>query len=144
MNRSGESVGAAAHFYKLPPERVVVIHDEIDLAPAKIRVKRGGGAAGHNGIRSIDDHLGADYWRVRLGVGHPGHRDLVRSAVLNPFSREERPLMATLIEAVAEAMPLLVAGLPTEDVNRFLSKANVAVNPPPPRKKDDEEADERE
>jgi peptidyl-tRNA hydrolase, PTH1 family len=144
MNRSGESVGAAAHFYKLPPERVVVIHDEIDLAPAKIRVKRGGGAAGHNGIRSIDDHLGPDYWRVRLGVGHPGHRDLVRSAVLNPFSREERPLMAKLIEAVGEAMPLLVAGLATEDVNRFLSKVNVAVNPPPPRKRDDEEADKRE
>jgi PTH1 family peptidyl-tRNA hydrolase len=143
MNRSGESVGAAAHFYKLPPERVVVIHDEIDLAPAKIRVKRGGGAAGHNGIRSIDDHLGPDYWRVRLGVGHPGDRDLVRNAVLSPFNREERPLMAKLVEAVAEAIPLLVAGLPAEDVNRFLSKVNVTVSPPQPRKKDDETADER-
>jgi PTH1 family peptidyl-tRNA hydrolase len=142
MNRSGESVGAAAHFYKLPPERVVVIHDEIDLAPAKIRAKRGGGAAGHNGIRSIDDHLGPDYWRVRLGVGHPGHRDLVRNAVLNPFTKEERPLMAKLIEAVAEAIPLLITGLATEDVNRFLSKVNVAVNPPQPRKKDDEDAND--
>ncbi|MGH7109981.1 MAG: aminoacyl-tRNA hydrolase, partial [Stellaceae bacterium] len=77
MNLSGESVGAAARFFKLAPEEVVVIHDELDLKPGKLRVKRGGGNAGHNGLRSIDAHLGPDYWRVRIGIGHPGIRDLV-------------------------------------------------------------------
>ena len=120
MNLSGESVAAAAHFYKLPPEQVIVIHDEIDLAFTKVRVKQDGGSGGHNGLRSIDDHLGPDYWRVRLGVGHPGIPELVIHHVLRPFSKEEMPLVEKLVEAVAEAIPLLVArrGQPLHEQGR--------------------------
>jgi PTH1 family peptidyl-tRNA hydrolase len=138
MNLSGESVAAAAGFYKLPPEQVIVIYDEIDLVPGKLRVKQGGGTAGHNGLRSIDAHIGPDFWRVRLGVGHPGHPDLVKHYVLRGFMPEERPLMAKLIESVAEAIPILVEG----DANRFMTKVNVLVNPPKPRAKPDESKEE--
>jgi len=131
MNLSGESVSAAAHFYKLPPEQVIVIHDEIDLAFGKVRVKQGGGSGGHNGLRSIDAHLGPDYWRVRLGVGHPGDPELVIHHVLRPFSKEELLLVERLVDAVAEAIPLLVRG----DANRFMSKIDVTVNPRPPKEK---------
>jgi len=131
MNLSGESVSAAAHFYKLPPEQVIVIHDEIDLVFGKVRVKQGGGSGGHNGLRSIDAHLGPDYWRVRLGVGHPGDPDLVIHHVLRPFSKEEMPLVEKLADAVADAIPLLVRG----DANRFMSKVDVVMNPRPPKEK---------
>jgi PTH1 family peptidyl-tRNA hydrolase len=131
MNLSGESVAAAAHFYKLPPEQVIVIHDEIDLAFTKVRVKQDGGSGGHNGLRSIDGHLGPDYWRVRLGVGHPGIPELVIHHVLRPFSKEEMPLVEQLVEAVADAIPLLIAG----DANRFMSKVDVVMNPRPPKEK---------
>jgi peptidyl-tRNA hydrolase, PTH1 family len=131
MNLSGESVAAAAHFYKLPPEQVIVIHDEIDLAFTKVRVKQDGGSGGHNGLRSIDGHLGPDYWRVRLGVGHPGIPELVIHHVLRPFSKEEMPLVEKLVEAVADAIPLLVRG----EANRFMSKVDVTLNPRPPREK---------
>ena len=129
MNESGRSVAAAAQFYKLAPEHIFVIHDEIDLLPGKVRVKRGGGAAGHNGLRSIDAHLGPDYWRVRLGVGHPGAPELVRPYVLQNFAKEEQPLIATMIEATVQALPLLIAG----DANGFMSKVDLAVNPPKPK-----------
>jgi peptidyl-tRNA hydrolase, PTH1 family len=131
MNLSGESVAAAAHFYKLPPEQVIVIHDEIDLAFTKVRVKQDGGSGGHNGLRSIDAHLGPDYWRVRLGVGHPGIPELVIHHVLRPFAKDELPLVEKLVEAVADAIPLLVAG----EANRFMSKVDVTLNPRPPREK---------
>jgi PTH1 family peptidyl-tRNA hydrolase len=131
MNLSGESVAAAAHFYKLAPEQVIVIHDEIDLAFGKLRVKQGGGSGGHNGLRSIDGHLGPDYWRVRLGVGHPGIPELVVHHVLRPFAKDEMPLVEKLVEAVADAIPLLVRG----EANRFMSKVDVTLNPRPPREK---------
>jgi len=131
MNLSGESVAAALRFYKLSPERAIVIHDEIDLAFGKLRVKLGGGAGGHNGIRSIDAHIGPDFWRVRIGVGHPGDRDMVIGHVLRPFSKEEQPAVDKLVDAVAEAIPLLVAG----DPNRFMSKIDVTLNPRPPKEK---------
>src|SRR3546814_14248439 len=89
MNESGRAVGAAARFYKLPPPDVVVLHDELDLLPGKVRVKQGGGAAGHNGLRSIDAHLGKDYWRARIGIGHPGHPDRVTGWVLNDFAKTD-------------------------------------------------------
>ena len=127
MNLSGESVAAAANFYKLPPEQVIVIHDELDLAFGRLRVKRGGGTGGHNGIRSIDAHLGPDFWRVRIGVGHPGAPELVIHHVLRPFDKEEMPQVEKLVEAVADAIPLLVAG----DENRFMSKVDVTLNPRP-------------
>ena len=127
MNDSGESVGAAQRFYKLAPEEIAVIYDEIDLAPGKLRVKRGGGSAGHNGIRSIDAAIGEDYWRVRLGVGHPGVKELVQPYVLQNFDAEETGWVAPLVEAVAEAVPLLVA----EDAPGFMTKVALILKPPP-------------
>ena len=125
MNDSGRAVAAAAQFYKPRAARRIAIHDEIELGPGKVRVKQGGAAAGHNGLRSMDAHIGAPYWRVRLGVGHPGHPELVRHYVLQNFAKEEQPLIAKLIEASAEAMPLLVAG----DENGVMNKVTIAVNP---------------
>jgi PTH1 family peptidyl-tRNA hydrolase len=113
MNASGESVAAAAGFYKILPEDIVVIHDEIDLRPGKLRVKRGGGNAGHNGLRSIDPLIGPDYWRVRIGVGHPGVRELVQPYVLQNFAADEiADWVEPLIDAVAETAPLLLSGMP--------------------------------
>jgi PTH1 family peptidyl-tRNA hydrolase len=130
MNASGESVGAAARFYKIPPGDVIVLHDELDLAPGKMRVKRGGGAAGHNGLRSIDAHLGQDYWRVRLGIGHPGSKDLVLAYVLRDFASEDAGWLGRLLPAVAEALPLMLAG---QD-SAFMSKVAMAADPAPPAK----------
>ena len=113
MNASGEAVLAAMSFYKIPPGDIVVIHDEIDLRPGKVRVKRGGGAAGHNGLRSIDALIGTDYWRIRIGVGHPGVKELVQPYVLQNFPPEEMRLwVEKLVEAVAETLPLLLDGAP--------------------------------
>jgi PTH1 family peptidyl-tRNA hydrolase len=115
MNASGESVQAAAGFYKLPPEQITALHDELDLAPGKVRVKLGGGAAGHNGLRSMDRILGTpDYWRVRLGIGHPGHKDRVTGHVLGDFAKADVPWVIATLDAVAEAAPLLAAGKPEE------------------------------
>jgi PTH1 family peptidyl-tRNA hydrolase len=111
MNDSGESVLAAMSFYKIPPGEIVVLHDEIDLRPGKVRVKRGGGAAGHNGLRSIDAMIGSDYWRVRLGVGHPGIKELVQPYVLQNFAADElRGWVLPLLDAVAAVLPLLLDG----------------------------------
>jgi PTH1 family peptidyl-tRNA hydrolase len=127
MNESGESVSAAARFYKLPPGEVAVIYDELDLAEGKVRVKRGGGAAGHNGIRSIDALFANDFWRVRVGIGHPGAKELVLAYVLQNVPADEmadwgRPT----IEAVAEAAPLLVA----DDTSGFMTKVALLTAPP--------------
>ncbi len=110
MNESGRSVGEAARFHKISPEEIVVFHDELDLAPAKCRVKIGGGNAGHNGLRSISAHIGNDYKRVRLGIGHPGDKALVHSYVLNDFAKSEEPWVTALCEAVADNADLLVKG----------------------------------
>ncbi len=100
-------------FYKIAPEDIVVIHDEIDLRPGKLRVKRGGGNAGHNGLRSIDALIGPDYWRVRIGVGHPGVKELVQPYVLQNFAADEMTdWVEPLIDAVAETIPLLLSGAP--------------------------------
>ena len=105
MNESGRSVRAAMDFYKLEPEAVTVFYDELDLAPFKVKVKMGGGAAGHNGIRSMIDHIGADFKRVRLGIGHPGHKDHVTGYVLGNFHKSEIDYLAGLLGAVsAEAI----------------------------------------
>ena len=126
MNLSGDSVGAAARFYKIEPQEIAVIHDEIDLAEGKMRVKRGGGAAGHNGLRSIDDAIGQDYWRVRVGVGHPGMKELVEAYVLQNFLPEEKLWLEPLIAAMAEAAPLLVA----DDTSGFMTKVALITKPP--------------
>jgi PTH1 family peptidyl-tRNA hydrolase len=129
MNRSGLPVKQAADFYKLTPEEIIVIYDEIDLAPGKMRVKKGGGHGGHNGIRDIARHLGPDFWRVRLGVGHPGDKDRVEGWVLQDFPKADWPLIERMIDAVAEELPLLVAG----DDGAFMSKVAHRVNPPKPK-----------
>jgi PTH1 family peptidyl-tRNA hydrolase len=129
MNRSGEAVQAALQFYKLAPEDVIVIYDEIDLKPGQIRVKKGGGAAGHNGIRSVDAHIGPEFWRIRLGVGHPGAPELVHRYVLQDFAKAERPWLEKLLDAVAEAFPLMAKG----DDSRFVNKVLVLTQPPKPK-----------
>ncbi len=115
MNGSGESVQAAAAFYKLAPEAITAFHDELDLVPGKVRVKRGGGAAGHNGLRSMDRMLGTpEYWRVRLGIGHPGIKERVMGHVLGDFASVDKDWLVPLLDAVAEAAPLLAEGKPEE------------------------------
>jgi len=127
MNDSGESVAEAARFFKILPDEIVVIHDEIDLRPGKLRVKRGGGTAGHNGLRSIDALLGPDFWRVRIGVGHPGIKELVQPYVLQNFPSEEVTLwVAPLLEAVAETIGLVLSGAP----DAFMSEVARRFAPP--------------
>src|SRR4030081_4010841 len=107
MNESGRAVGEAAHFYKLALSDIVVLHDEVDLPPGKVRVEAGVGIAGHNGLRSISAHVGNDYRRVRIGIGHPGAKELVHGYVLNDFSKDERPWVETLCDVIADNAELL-------------------------------------
>jgi PTH1 family peptidyl-tRNA hydrolase len=109
-NDSGLSVGAAMRFYKLKPENIVVFYDEIDLAPGRFRMKTGGGAAGNNGVRSITSAIGADFRRARMGMGHPGHKDLVMGYVLSDIPKADRDWVNALANACADALPLLAAG----------------------------------
>lgn len=119
MNASGEAVQPAAAFHRIPPADIWAFHDELDLAPGKVRVKRGGGTAGHNGLRDMQRALGtADFWRVRLGIGHPGHKDRVTGHVLGNFARQDMPWVEALLDAVAEAAPLLAEGRPEEFMTR--------------------------
>jgi peptidyl-tRNA hydrolase, PTH1 family len=135
MNASGEAVLAAMSFYRIAPGEIVVIHDELDLRPGKVRVKRGGGNAGHNGLRSIDALIGNDYWRIRIGIGHPGIRELVHPYVLQNFTAEELRLwVLPLVDAVAETVPLLLGGMP----DAFMSE--VARLCPAPSDPDEESA----
>lgn len=117
MNLSGQSVGEAMRFYKLAPEDVTVFHDELDLAPGKVRVKQGGGHAGHNGLRSLHSHIGDAYRRVRLGIGHPGRKELVTQYVLQDFAKSDRDWLDDLLRGLAEGAPELAAGR----TDRFLN-----------------------
>jgi peptidyl-tRNA hydrolase, PTH1 family len=110
MNESGRAVGDAVRFYKLDLEDVIVFHDEIDLAPGKVRVKAGGGVAGHNGLKSLTAHIGNDYVRVRIGIGHPGHKDFVTKHVLGDFAKADHGWLESLLGAIAEAAPDLAEG----------------------------------
>ncbi|MDE2230144.1 MAG: aminoacyl-tRNA hydrolase [Alphaproteobacteria bacterium] len=125
MNASGESVAEAARFYKVAPAEIVVIHDEIDLEPGKLRVKQGGGAAGHNGLRSIDAMLGEDYWRVRIGIGHPGIKELVEPYVLQNFSADDQEWLPNLIDAIADAVPALIS----DSAAAFTTKVALILKP---------------
>ena len=109
-NDSGRAVGEALKFFKLKPADVVLFHDEIDLAPGRMRMKTGGGAAGNNGVRSLTAHIGPDFRRARLGVGHPGDKDLVMPYVLGDFHKADRPWLEPLLDALADALPHLAAG----------------------------------
>jgi PTH1 family peptidyl-tRNA hydrolase len=119
MNDSGRSVAEAARFHKIPLDNIVVFHDELDLPPSKLRVKKGGGNAGHNGLRSITAHMGNEYRRVRLGIGHPGDKSLVHGFVLNDFGRAEMDWVSTLCDAIAKNAPLLVKGEDAAFQNRI-------------------------
>ena len=124
MNESGRSVGEAMRFHKLGVDRLVVIHDELDLAPAKVRVKVGGGNAGHNGLRSISAHVGNDYKRVRLGIGHPGDKALVYGYVLNDFAKAEMSWVGAVCNSIARFAALLAQG---QDAS-FQNKVHLALD----------------
>ena len=118
MNESGRAVAEAAHFYKLAVSDIVVFHDEAELQPGKVRLKIGGGNAGHNGLRSISEHIGNDYRRVRLGIGHPGDKNLMESYVLQDFVKSERPWVEALCDIVADNVALLIEGKDSTFQNR--------------------------
>jgi PTH1 family peptidyl-tRNA hydrolase len=119
MNKSGQAVGEAATFYKVAPADILVIHDEVDLPPGKMRMKTGGGAGGHNGLRSITAAIGDGFRRLRIGVGHPGQRDLVPGYVLHDFAKADAAWIDPLIEAIAEYAPLLAEGKDSTFGNRI-------------------------
>ena len=123
MNESGRAVAEAAQFYKIPAGDITVFHDEIELPPAKVRVKVGGGIAGHNGLRSISEHVGNDYRRVRIGVGHPGQKDLVEHYVLSDFAKSERSWVEAVVGVLADNVDFLVRG---EDAS-FQNKVHLAM-----------------
>lgn len=121
MNLSGESVRSAADFYKIPPEKIAVIYDELDLPPASIRIKKGGGSGGHNGIKSIDQHLGTpEYWRLRCGIGHPGIKDLVTSYVLSNFTKADMDSwLPDYLKTVMDNLPHFISGKPADMMTRL-------------------------
>jgi peptidyl-tRNA hydrolase, PTH1 family len=133
MNDSGRAVAEALHFYKAATEDVVIVHDELDLVPGKVRVKRGGGAAGHNGLRSTDAAVGPEYLRIRFGIGHPGDKSRVTPYVLSNFAKDERPMVKAVSDAIAEAIPMLLTG----DEAGFMNK--VALKTAPFRQKNGDE-----
>lgn len=140
MNLSGQSVQAAAAFYKIAPENIVVFYDELDLQPGKLRVKKAGGSGGHNGIKSIDSHLGQDYWRVRLGIGHPGDKNLVSNYVLGDFAKADGAAwLEPLLDALAEHAPRLAGG----DMDGYMSKVAQTLQPPVRPEKDNKQQDKK-
>ncbi len=125
MNESGQSVAAAAKFYKIKPDHIVAFHDELDLAPGKIRIKTGGGNAGHNGLRSMQAHLNTpDFVRVRLGIGHPGDKDRVSGYVLSDFAKVEKKWVDLLVEGVSDYAPLLAGGRDNDFMTRVAEHVN--------------------
>ncbi|MDO5646507.1 aminoacyl-tRNA hydrolase [Paracoccus sp. (in: a-proteobacteria)] len=125
MNLSGQSVGEAMRYLKLTPADVIVLHDELDLAPGKVRVKQGGGHAGHNGLRSIHQHIGAEYGRVRLGIGHPGHKDRVAGYVLSDFAKADQDWLDDVLRGLSDGAAALAAG----DGGRFQNAVAARVAP---------------
>jgi PTH1 family peptidyl-tRNA hydrolase len=123
MNESGRAVAEAMHFYNLGLSDIAVFHDELDLPPGKVRVKTGGGIAGHNGLRSISSHIGNDYRRVRIGIGHPGVKEMVHPYVLSDFAKAERPWVEALTDIMADNVELLARG---EDAS-FQNKVHLAM-----------------
>jgi len=134
MNDSGKAVGDAMRYWRLDSQDIFVLHDELDLAPGKVRTKLAGGHAGHNGLRSIDSHIGKDYWRVRLGVGHPGDKTRVTGHVLRDFSKADKQWLDKTLDAVADAIPLLLKG----DGADFTSRVALLTQAPKPKKSQDD------
>ncbi|MDZ4841196.1 MAG: aminoacyl-tRNA hydrolase [Hyphomicrobium aestuarii] len=134
MNESGRAVGEAMRFLKIAPEHVIVLHDELDLDPGRVKVKLGGGNAGHNGLRSISAHIGNDYPRVRLGIGHPGHKDLVSGYVLHDFAKADAEWLGPLFDAIADAVPALIGGKP-DAFSSEIARATGREPPPQPKQK---------
>lgn len=130
MNLSGKSVQAAMTFYKIPPAHLIVLHDELDLPLGKIRIKKGGGANGHNGLKDIDRLIGPDYWRIRLGIGHPGDKNRVHDYVLGRFTQDEQPLLEKTLTAVIDHFPLFWNQSP----EKMATKVAETLNPPAPKK----------
>jgi peptidyl-tRNA hydrolase, PTH1 family len=128
MNDSGRAVGEAMRFHDVPLDKIYVFYDELDLEQGKVRVKQGGGAAGHNGIRSIINHIGADFKRVRIGIGHPGAKELVQLHVLGDFAKSDREWVSKLLDGMADQAELLTKG---QD-EKFQSKVALILNPPRP------------
>ncbi|MWD28089.1 aminoacyl-tRNA hydrolase [Aquicoccus sp. SCR17] len=131
MNLSGQSVGEAMRFYKLEPGDVTVFHDELDLAPGRLKVKTGGGHAGHNGLRSIHQHIGEAYDRVRLGIGHPGRKELVSAYVLHDFAKADEEWLDDLMRGISDGAPALADG----DAGRFMNAVALRMKPPQDTKK---------
>ncbi|MGO4916653.1 aminoacyl-tRNA hydrolase [Pseudogemmobacter sp. W21_MBD1_M6] len=130
MNLSGQSVGEAMRFYKLSPADLIVFHDELDLAPGKLKAKQGGGHAGHNGLRSIHAHVGDTYARVRLGIGHPGHKDKVAAYVLNDFAKADQDWLDDILRGISDGAPALAKG----DIAKFTNAVALRMAPPKPAK----------
>ncbi|QGX97456.1 aminoacyl-tRNA hydrolase [Roseovarius faecimaris] len=133
MNLSGQSVGEAMRFYKLTPADVTVFHDELDLAPGKLRVKQGGGHAGHNGLRSIHQHIGPDYGRVRLGIGHPGRKELVAQYVLHDFAKADADWLDDLLRGIGDGAPYLAAGAADKFMNAVALRRAPDARAPSPK-----------
>jgi PTH1 family peptidyl-tRNA hydrolase len=142
MNLSGQSVGEAARFFKVQPAEIIVMYDEIELAAGKVKVKQGGGSAGHNGVKSIDAHIDVNYWRLRLGVGRPATKEEVHGHVLSDFAKADRDWLDKLLEAVSDSIPLLLAGSESKFMTKvaLLTKPPV-IKPPAPKKEKDGAAD---
>lgn len=136
MNESGRSVSEACRFFKIEPEDVIVFHDELDLVQGKVRAKAGGGLAGHNGLKSIRDHIGPYFRRVRIGIGHPGDRGRVSGHVLSDFRKADKQWVDPLITAIGDAAPLLL----DDDDAKFMNKVALATQPPKPKKEEPEKA----
>lgn len=128
MNLSGQAAGETARFYKLGSDAITVLHDELDLDPGRTRIKRGGGHGGHNGLKSLDQHLGKDYRRIRLGIGHPGHRDLVSGYVLKDFPKADEPWVEALCDEVARSIEMALDGKDS-DLNARLNEATAQWRP---------------
>lgn len=136
MNDSGKSVQQVSHFYKIDPKRIIVFHDELDLSPGRMRVKQGGGNAGHNGLRSMQQCLGdGGFWRVRVGIGHPGHKDRVSPYVLSDFSKEEQNTwLNPFMEAMADKVDILLRG----DADAYMTQV-AHLSPAPSDKKEEKD-----
>lgn len=128
MNVSGEAVQPLMAFYKVALKNIIVLHDELAIPTATVKVKQGGGAAGHNGLKSLDQHIGQDYWRVRIGIDHPGDKDLVTGYVLRAFKKDERKMIDALNVAIASGLPLLLQGNPSQFIEKIRRLSAASAN----------------